>query len=187
MQAAAARRVRGLRAETERAGGAVATKTLAVDEKRTRVVRRLETLAYLLDDSIPIPGTGARFGLDAVIGLIPGVGDAAGALMSCYIVLEAARLGAGFAVIMRMLLNLVIDTVLGAIPLIGDIFDATWKANDRNLRLLHRAVDAPDAARRSSKLFVLFVFLLLAALFAGTLALIWYVLQLVIHPASYGS
>lgn len=155
------------------------------DEKRTRLVRRLDTLSYLLDDSIPIPGTGARFGIDALIGLIPGFGDAAGALMSCYIVLQGARLGAGFPVILRMLLNIGIETVVGSIPFIGDLFDAGWKANDRNMRLLHHAIDAPDAARRSSKLFVLGVFLLLLVIFAGTLALIWWVLQLVFQSGTW--
>jgi hypothetical protein len=155
------------------------------DEKRAKLVRRLDTLSYLLDNSIPFPGTGARFGLDAVIGLIPGFGDAAGALLSCYFVLEAARLGAGFSVIMRMLLNIGIETVVGAIPFIGDLFDAGWKANERNMRLLHHAIDAPGAARRSSRLFVLFVFVLLAAIFAGILALIWYVLQLVFTSGTW--
>jgi hypothetical protein len=163
----------------------VATELVPAEEKRSRLVRRLDTLSYLLDDSIPIPGTGARFGIDAVIGLIPGIGDAAGALLSCYIVLEGARLGAGFPVILRMLLNIGIETVVGAIPFIGDLFDAGWKANDRNMRLLHRAIDAPDAARRSSKLFVLFVFLLLLAIFAGVLALVWYVLHLVFTPGTW--
>ncbi|HSU16206.1 DUF4112 domain-containing protein [Longimicrobium sp.] len=163
----------------------MATDLGPVDEKRAKLVRRLDALAHLLDNSIPIPGTGTRFGLDAVIGLVPGFGDAAGALLSCYFVLEAARLGAGFSVILRMLLNIGIETVVGAIPFIGDLFDAGWKANDRNMRLLHHAIDSPDAARKSSKLFVLLVFLLLAAVFAGILALIWYVLQLVFSSGTW--
>ena len=151
----------------------MATNELVRDEKREATIRRVDALAYLLDDSIPVPGTGMRFGLDAVIGLIPGFGDAAGALLSCYFVLEAARLGAGFSVIMRMLLNIGIETVVGSIPFIGDLFDAGWKANVKNVRLLHRSIDAPGATRRSSGVFVLVVFLLLAALFVGTLFLAW--------------
>jgi hypothetical protein len=151
----------------------VATTELARDEKREAAVRRVDALAHLLDNSIPVPGTGMRFGLDALIGLVPGFGDAAGALLSSWIVLEGARLGAGFTVVVRMLLNVVIEAVVGAIPLFGDLFDAGWKANMRNIRLLHQAIDRPGATRRSSTAFVLLVFLVLAALFAGTLFLAW--------------
>ena len=150
---------------------------LARDEKREAAVRRVDALAHLLDNSIPVPGTGMRFGLDAVIGLVPGVGDAAGALLSSWIVLEGARLGAGVTVVLRMLLNVAIEAVVGAIPILGDLFDAGWKANVRNIRLLHRAIDAPGATRRSSGVIVLFTFLALAALFAGTLFLAWFALS----------
>jgi hypothetical protein len=163
----------------------VETVEVGTVDRHTARVRRLDTLAYLLDNSIPIPGTGARFGLDALIGVIPGIGDAAGALLSCYIVFEAARLGAGFPVIMRMLLNVAIETVVGAVPLLGDLFDAGWKANDRNMRLLHQSVDAPGAARRSSLVFVLLVFLLLAGLFVGVIALIWWLLHALAQPATW--
>jgi len=155
------------------------------DEKRVALVRRLDALAHLLDNSIPVPGTGTRFGLDAVVGLIPGIGDAVGGLMSAYIVFEAARLGAGPAVIMRMLLNVAIETVFGAVPVIGDLFDAGWKANARNVRLLHEAVDAPGAVRRSSRLFVALVFILLVALFAGSMWLVWWVLSGLFHPSTW--
>ena len=163
----------------------MATKIVAVDDKRTALVRRLDTLAYLLDNSIPIPGTGARVGLDAVIGLIPGVGDAAGAILSGYIVLEAARLGAGFAVILRMLLNVGIETVVGAIPLLGDLFDAGWKANARNLQLLHKAIDAPGAVRRTSWLFVGFVLLVILGMLAGVAWVVWWLLTHFTQPATW--
>ena len=160
---------------------------LARDEKREAAVRRVDALAHLLDNSIPVPGTGMRFGLDAVIGLVPGVGDAAGALLSSWIVLEGARLGAGITVVLRMLLNVAIEAVVGAIPFLGDLFDAGWKANVRNIRLLHRAIDAPGAARRSSTVVVLLTFLVLAALFAGTLYLAWFALSSVAALASGGT
>ena len=158
---------------------------LARGEARDPRVRHLDTLGYLLDDSIPIPGTGLRVGLDAVIGLIPGVGDIAGVVLSSWIVLQAARLGVGAAVLARMLLNLVIDGVVGAVPRLGDLFDAGWKANDRNLRLLHRALESPDAARRSSAAVVLGVALLLVALVVGTIWLAWMVISLVFHPGTW--
>jgi hypothetical protein len=163
----------------EPTGGGVATQELARDEKREATIRRVDALAHLLDDSIPVPGTGMRFGLDAVIGLVPGFGDVAGALLSSWIVLEGARLGAGISVVLRMLLNVAIEAVVGSIPLLGDLFDAGWKANVRNIRLLHQSIDAPGAARRSSGVFVLVVFLLLAALFVGTLFLAWLALSAV--------
>jgi hypothetical protein len=154
------------------------------DPKRAALVRRLDALAHLLDDSIPIPGTGARFGMDAVVGLVPGIGDVVGGLLSAYIVLEAARLGAGPAVVMRMLLNVGIETVVGAVPIIGDLFDAGWKANARNMRLLHAAIDAPGAARASSRLLVAAVVLALLVLFAGGLWLIWWVLSGLFHTGA---
>ncbi|HEV7587370.1 MAG TPA: DUF4112 domain-containing protein [Longimicrobium sp.] len=165
----------------------MATTGLARDEKREAAVRRLDTLGYLLDDSIPIPGTGMRVGLDAVIGLVPAVGDVAGVLLSSYIVLQAARLGVGVTVLLRMLLNLLVDGVVGAVPFLGDLFDAGWKANDRNLRLLHRAIASPGTVRRSSTAVVLGVGLLLLALLAGTIALAWVLIGLVFHPGTWTS
>ena len=165
----------------------MATTGVARDEKREAAIRRVDALAHLLDNSIPVPGTGMRFGLDAVIGLVPGFGDAAGALLSSWIVLEGARLGAGFTVVLRMLLNVAVEAVVGTIPFLGDLFDAGWKANVRNVRLLHRAIDAPGAARRSSGVVVLLTFLVLAALFAGTLFLAWYALSAVVEPAAGGT
>ena len=140
-------------------------------------LKRLDSLAYLLDNSIPIPGTGARVGIDALIGLVPGIGDVAGTAMSAYIVMQAARMGAPASVVSRMVLNVGVETVVGTIPFLGDLFDAGWKANARNMRLLHQAIDTPGYARRSSRLFVALVFLLLLALLAGSLWLIWRVLS----------
>jgi DNA-binding transcriptional LysR family regulator len=165
----------------------MAKRALAREGGQDPAVGRLDTLGYLLDNSIPIPGTGRRVGLDALIGLIPGVGDIAGVVLSSWIVLQAARLGVGVAVLARMLLNLVVDGVLGAVPLLGDLFDAGWKANDRNLRLLHRALDAPGATRRSSAAVVLLVALLLIGVIVGTVALAWAFVQLVINPGTWTS
>jgi hypothetical protein len=130
-------------------------------------IEHLNSLAHVLDDSIRIPGTGMRIGLDAIIGLVPGIGDAAGGVMSAYIVLQAARLGTPVPVLLRMLLNLVVETVVGGIPLLGDLFDAGYKANLRNLTLLRRSLDTPGPARRSSALVVVGVSLALLALLAA--------------------
>jgi len=118
--------------------------------RREGAVRRLDSLSYVLDNSIPIPGTNRRFGLDAVIGLVPGFGDAAGALMSAYIVVQAARLGAPASSLVRMVLNVGIEAVVGAIPFAGDLFDAWFKANARNVTLLRQEMDRPGSTRKSS-------------------------------------
>ena len=115
-----------------------------------RRVERLRALAYVLDSSIPVPGTGMRIGLDPIIGLIPGIGDAVGGLMSSYIVLQAARMGAPVTVLLRMLLNVAAEAVVGVIPIVGDLFDAGFKANVRNLALLRESMEDPAATRRSS-------------------------------------
>jgi hypothetical protein len=104
------------------------------DEAR---LKRIRLLSRLLDEQFRIPGTMYRVGLDGLLGLIPGVGEAAGALLSAYIVYEAIRLGAPSTVLLRMIANIGIDTVGGAIPVVGDIFDMAWKTNKKNAALLH--------------------------------------------------
>jgi hypothetical protein len=147
-----------------------ATLISAADAPQTAErVRRLRSLAWLLDNSIPLPG-GYRIGLDAVIGLVPGLGDAIGALLSAYIINEARSLGAPRSILLRMLGNVAIETVIGAIPFAGDLFDAAFKANSRNLALLaHYQLD-PIGSRRSSRFFVLGFSLLLAAVVAFMIA-----------------
>jgi hypothetical protein len=98
----------------------------------------MEVLTRLLDDRFRIPGTSIRFGLDGLIGLVPGVGDVATTAVSLYLVYRARALGAPKAVLARMIVNILADTAVGAIPLLGDIFDVAFKANRRNLDLLCR-------------------------------------------------
>ena len=98
----------------------------------------LEFLARILDDVFHIPGTKIRFGLDPLIGLIPGIGDAISATLSSYLIWRAHKLGASRLTLLRMAGNLAVDTVLGAIPVFGDIFDVQFRANRRNLDLLRR-------------------------------------------------
>lgn len=108
----------------------------AVDKDLTDRLRRLDRLSQLLDNAFAIPGTRFRIGLDGIIGLIPGIGDAAGAVLSIYVILQAARLGLPVSTLLRMLGNVAIETVVGAVPIVGDIFDIVWKANIRNMALL---------------------------------------------------
>ncbi len=116
---------------------------------------RVRSLARLLDSAIKIPGTGKSIGLDAVVGLVPGVGDLAGAAMSGYIVLVAARSGVSRAVVGKMILNLGVDTLVGSVPLLGDLFDVGFKANMRNAALLDEHLADPTSTRRSSRLAVI--------------------------------
>src|SRR5215470_17352275 len=99
-------------------------------------IARIDALATLLDTALVIPGTGIRFGLDGLIGLFPVVGDIVTTALSLFIVHEAYQLGAPGHVIMRMLGNVALDGVFGAVPLVGDAFDVLWRANRRNVRLL---------------------------------------------------
>jgi hypothetical protein len=104
------------------------------DEAR---LKRIRLLSRVLDEQFRIPGTTYRVGLDGLLGLIPGVGDAAGALLSTYILYDAIRLGAPSTVLLRMIANIGIDAVGGVIPIVGDIFDMAWKTNKKNAALLH--------------------------------------------------
>ena len=118
------------------------------------VRRRLGRLAWLLDNAIEIPGTRFRIGLDAIVGLIPGFGDLLGVLASSYIVREAARLGAPPSVLTRMAFNVAVEGIVGLVPFFGDVFDAVWKANQRNYALLEEHIGNPRRTARSSRLFV---------------------------------
>lgn len=115
-----------------------------------RRLRRIRVLARLLDDAVGIPFTRFQFGLDSVLGLVPGAGDALGAVLAGSIVFDAARLGTPPVTLARMLGNILIDSLIGSVPLAGDLLDVAWKANARNVRLLERHLAAPERARRSS-------------------------------------
>ena len=105
-------------------------------------LKRLQTVANLLDSAFVIPGTRQRVGIDAIIGLIPGVGDVATTLLSSYIVWEARNLGVSKFSLVRMLANLGIHATVGSIPIIGDLFDAFFRVNQRNMRILRRQLEA---------------------------------------------
>jgi hypothetical protein len=113
---------------------------------RSRAERtaRLDALATLLDTAFILPGINVRFGLDALIGLVPGIGDAITTAMSLYIVHEARQLGAPRHVLLRMLANVALDGFVGAVPLVGDAFDVMWRANRRNMRLLQQWLARED-------------------------------------------
>jgi Domain of unknown function (DUF4112) len=141
---------------------------------------RLRRLGYLLDNSIPIPGTPYRIGLEAVIGLVPGLGDLVGGGFSAWIILQAARLGAPPSLLARMGWNLLVDTAVGAIPLLGDLFDAGFKANMRNLALLEGHFQGPTASRRASRRFIAVLAILLLLLLVGAATLAVLLVQLLL-------
>lgn len=116
-----------------------------------------------------IPGTNLRFGLDAVIGVIPGVGDVLGASLSTYIMVEAVRAGVPASVLSRMLANVTVDLLVGLVPWIGDVADIAWRANRRNANLLHRHLTSPETSRAAGRQLVVTVFVVLALLMAAVL------------------
>lgn len=103
----------------------------------TKALADMDMLAKLMDAQFKIPGTNIRFGLDALIGLVPGAGDFATFLVSGYMMLTLAKNGASGFVLARMAVNVLIDSLIGAIPLLGDIFDVAFRANTRNMKLMH--------------------------------------------------
>lgn len=142
----------------------------AKDVDSAERTKRLRALAWLMDNSIPLPG-GFRVGIDAIIGLVPGIGDAIGALISTYIINEARDMGASRGVLLRMMSNVMIETVIGAIPFVGDLFDAGFKANTRNLALLAQYQLDPVGSRRGGRLFVVGFSLLLLAMVLVVIAI----------------
>lgn len=138
-------------------------------ESKASSLKRVRTLSHLLDNAIPIPGTTYRIGIDPLLGLLPGAGDVVGAILSAYIVFESARFGLPRAALARMALNIISETALGSLPVLGDFFDATWKANSRNIALLESHLSQP---RRSQKTQWWFLILLLTGLMAVVVGLI---------------
>jgi len=156
-----------LSAVTTRRGGRA---DLGLTDEEQRRYRRVEQLADLLDNAIRIPGTPWRFGLDPILGLVPGLGDALGAAASSWILIEAVRFGVSPAVLLRMLYNVGVDTALGTVPVIGDLFDFAWKSDSKNLALLRRHLEHPGKTRRASRRLLVAVIAALLALSAGAVA-----------------
>ena len=105
------------------------------------LVARVEALARLMDGVFTLPGTNLRLGLDAIVGLVPVAGDVVSGLISSYLIWEARRIGAPRWLVARMMANTLLDTTLGAIPLVGDAFDVMFRANMRNMALLRRHME----------------------------------------------
>jgi hypothetical protein len=152
------------------------------EHKKAEVEESLETLSHWLDDVVRIPGLGWRFGLDSIVGLIPGVGDTATTLVSFYILAAAVRYRVPKITILRMALNIAIDYVVGAIPLVGDLFDFAWKSNRINMNLLRTratvSADEAKSAKTSDWLFVGAIMLVLLLILFGSIAVSIYLLSI---------
>lgn len=122
--------------------------TTILSDTTEQALRRLEAVATLMDGAIVIPGTDFRIGLDAIIGIVPGIGDLISGAISSYLIWEARKLGASRWLIARMSANTLLDTTIGAIPILGDAFDVAFRANMKNMALLRRHIERKGYARR---------------------------------------
>ncbi len=139
----------------------------------------LEHLASLLDDAFRIPGTAIRFGLDPVIGLVPGLGDLITGLLSFLIIFAAWKRRLPGVTLVRMVANVVIDTVLGTIPVAGDIFDVLWKSNRMNMRLLQRDAGRTHAQTWRDWLYLLMIAAVLVALAVLPLLVLYWIIRMI--------
>ncbi len=147
-------------------------------------IQRLRKLSRLLDNAIAIPGTTFRIGLDPILGLIPGAGDFVGTALSAYIVIEAARLGIPRAALGKMVSNILLESLVGAIPVVGDWFDFAWKANTKNMELLEAHLGVSPESQKVNRWFI---FLLVAGLFIVGIGLVTFsvlVIKLLLNAVS---
>ena len=168
--------------------GALAARAARKPET-VEVERSLDRLSHLLDGLFRIPGTGWRFGLDAIVGLIPGVGDTLTSLASFYILASGVRYRVPKITLLRMGVNIGIDYLVGVIPFVGDLFDFVWKSNEKNMALIRQraTVSAEEAkeGRKSDWIFVGGIILALVLLLIGTIVVGLWVLTWVINKIFY--
>jgi hypothetical protein len=129
-------------------------------EKRKGLEPLFKWIAFIMDEVIRVPGTKFRFGLDPLIGLVPGIGDTSSALVSAFALIQAVRLGVPKVLLMRMALNILVNEAVGIIPVIGDTFSFWFKSNARNYEIIKKHRLGPGVARRSDWLFVSAVLIL---------------------------
>ena len=151
------------------------------EERGRRSLEHLRVITRLFDQAFAIPGTKWRFGLDALVGLVPGLGDIAGALVAVLALRVARQLHAPTAVQLHMLSNIALDALIGMVPIAGDIFDFAFKAQTRNLALLDDVVASPHRAARRSRRGILGIALATLIVFATLSALGVWMLYLLIH------
>ncbi|HEV7905990.1 MAG TPA: DUF4112 domain-containing protein [Pyrinomonadaceae bacterium] len=166
---------------TAAAHNAASTLTPERRHSQVEIEQSLDQLSRWMDGIFRVPGTGWRFGLDAIVGLIPGIGDTATTIVGFYILAAGVRYRVSKVTLLRMGLNIGVDYIFGAIPVLGDLFDAAWKSNQKNVELLRQraTVNAADAhkGRLSDWLFVGLVMLCLLALLVGSIMILWFILR----------
>ena len=151
------------------------------DQRGRRALEQLRAVTRLFDQAFQVPGTRWRFGLDAVIGLVPGLGDIAGALVAMYAMNVARKLNAPSAVRLHMLSNIALHALVGIVPILGDVFDFAFKAQTRNLKLLDAWVASPERTARRSRRGLLLIPVAIIVVFATVTALGVWMLYLLIH------
>jgi hypothetical protein len=151
------------------------------DARGHRSLARLRAITLLFDQAFAIPGTKWRFGIDALFGLVPGLGDIGGALVAVYALRVARRLGAPQVVQLHMLTNIALDALIGTVPLAGDLFDFAFKAQTRNLALLDAWLATPHRTARRSRRGLILVPIAVALVFATLTALGVWMLYIALH------
>lgn len=139
------------------------------ERKQIEIEESLDTLSHYLDGLFKVPGTGWRFGLDSLIGLIPNVGDISTSLVSFYILVAGVRYGVPKITLVRMAFNIGLDYVVGAIPFIGDAFDFFWKSNKQNMELIRERGKGHGTGTTSDWIFVIAIILILLGLLVGSI------------------
>lgn len=134
--------------------------------KQISKLTKLRRVSRILDNAIAIPGTTISFGLDPILGLLPGGGDTVTGGIAAYIVVEAAKMGVPREILWKMVGNILIDSFAGTVPVVGDIFDLGWKANIKNIELLEKHLDLAES-NQSDRLFIFGLILVLALIVIG--------------------
>ena len=148
----------------------------AGQEQRLGLLRQL---ARLLDSAVPVPGTSFRFGLDPILGLIPGLGDLVSPIFTAGIIWQARDLGIPRVVIMRMIINVAIDTLVGLVPILGDLFDFAWKSNNMNLALLEQHAYEEHGPSRGDWSFVVLSIAMVVVIAIVPIVLLGWLLNLI--------
>lgn len=160
---------------------------LGRQHKQIEIEKGLEDLSFYLDGLFRVPGTGWRFGLDSLIGLIPNVGDTLTAVPAFYILVAGVRYGVPKITLLRMAFNIGLDYIVGSIPFIGDAFDFVWKANKQNMELIRTRAAGPGKGTTSDYVFVFGLILLLVGLLIGSILVSVYVIYAIMREIVTGN
>ena len=144
--------------------------------KQISKIDKLRRISKVLDNAITVPGTKISFGLDPILGLLPGGGDTITGGISAYIVVEAARMGLPHKILWQMVGNILIDSFAGTIPVLGDFFDVGWKSNIKNIELLEKHLDITQSTK-SNPLFIFGLILLLTTIVLGFAAITFFTVR----------